>query len=128
MIHRSHIEADHRRLPPKPYHCGTCTKIKGYKLKRCLARHLHESKAHLNEAYICCEQRIKRKYDFKRHLKRHIMGEYGPVTTPPRCACGYLVDEQAAVDSLTAGAEQASRAVEEYIEEHAVEDGAAHAG
>jgi hypothetical protein len=94
MIHRSHIEADHRRLPPKPYHCGTCTKIKGYKLKRCLARHLHESKAHLNEAYICCEQRIKRKYDFKRHLKRHIMGEYGPVTTPPRCACGYLVDEQ----------------------------------
>lgn len=35
----------------------------------------------------------------------------------------YFAEEQAKVDSLHAAAEEASRAVEEYIEEHAVEDG-----
>ncbi|WP_078987305.1 type I restriction-modification system subunit M [Streptomyces sp. XY332] len=35
----------------------------------------------------------------------------------------YFADEQAKVDALRAAAENASRAVEEYIEEHAVEDG-----
>jgi type I restriction enzyme M protein len=35
----------------------------------------------------------------------------------------YFADEQAKVDELTAVAEEASRAVEEYVEEHAVEDG-----
>ncbi|GAB4001255.1 hypothetical protein GCM10029992_36220 [Glycomyces albus] len=35
----------------------------------------------------------------------------------------YFADEQAEVDALNAAAEEASRAVEEYIEEHAVEDG-----
>ncbi len=37
-------------------------------------------------------------------------------------AC-YFAEEQAEVDTLNAAAEEASRAVEEYIEEHAVEDG-----
>ncbi|WP_394359796.1 type I restriction-modification system subunit M [Amycolatopsis sp. SB7-3] len=35
----------------------------------------------------------------------------------------YFADEQAEVDTLNAVAEEAGRAVEEYIEEHAVEDG-----
>ncbi|WP_234531679.1 type I restriction-modification system subunit M [Streptomyces shenzhenensis] len=35
----------------------------------------------------------------------------------------YFADEQSKVDALHAAAEEASRAVEEYIEEHAVEDG-----
>ncbi|MDT0120941.1 type I restriction-modification system subunit M [Kocuria marina subsp. indica] len=35
----------------------------------------------------------------------------------------YLADEQVEVDELTAAAEEATRAVEEYVEEHAVEDG-----
>ncbi|WP_132992662.1 type I restriction-modification system subunit M [Gordonia zhaorongruii] len=35
----------------------------------------------------------------------------------------YFANEQAKVDELTAAAEEAARAVEEYIEEHAVEDG-----
>ena len=35
----------------------------------------------------------------------------------------YFADEQAHVDELTAATEEATRAVEEYIEEHAVEDG-----
>ncbi len=35
----------------------------------------------------------------------------------------YLADEQAKIDELTAVAEEATRAVEEYMEEHAVEDG-----
>jgi type I restriction enzyme M protein len=35
----------------------------------------------------------------------------------------YFVDEQAELDDLIAAAEEASRAVEEYVEEHAVEDG-----
>jgi type I restriction enzyme M protein len=35
----------------------------------------------------------------------------------------YFADEQAKLDTLTAAAEEASRAVEEYVEEHAVEDG-----
>jgi type I restriction enzyme M protein len=35
----------------------------------------------------------------------------------------YLPDEQAKVDKLAASAEEASQKVEEYIEEHAVEDG-----
>ncbi|WP_208651407.1 type I restriction-modification system subunit M [Gordonia alkanivorans] len=35
----------------------------------------------------------------------------------------YFADEQAAIDDLTAAAEEATRTVEEYIEEHAVEDG-----
>ncbi|MFE3990162.1 type I restriction-modification system subunit M [Streptomyces goshikiensis] len=35
----------------------------------------------------------------------------------------YFADEQAKVDALRAAAENASRTVEEYIEEHAVEDG-----
>lgn len=35
----------------------------------------------------------------------------------------YFADEQSVLDELTAAAEEATRAVEEYIEEHAVEDG-----
>lgn len=35
----------------------------------------------------------------------------------------YFAEEQAKVDELTAVAEESSRAVEEYVEEHAVEDG-----
>ncbi|MFM9590274.1 N-6 DNA methylase [Streptomyces scabiei] len=35
----------------------------------------------------------------------------------------YFADEQAKVDTLNAAAEEAGRAVEEYVEEHAVEDG-----
>ena len=35
----------------------------------------------------------------------------------------YFTDEQTAIDNLTAAAEEATRAVEECIEEHAVEDG-----
>jgi len=35
----------------------------------------------------------------------------------------YFADEQAKIDELTAAAEEATRAVEEYVEEHAVEDG-----
>lgn len=35
----------------------------------------------------------------------------------------YFADEQATIDDLTATADEATRAVEEYIEEHAVEDG-----
>ena len=42
---------------------------------------------------------------------------------PPLIVARYFTDEQAKVDELTAAAEEASRAVEEYIEEHAVEDG-----
>ncbi|ANN21565.1 type I restriction endonuclease subunit M [Amycolatopsis orientalis] len=42
---------------------------------------------------------------------------------PALVVARYFADEQAEVDSLNATAEEASRAVEEYIEEHAVEDG-----
>ena len=43
---------------------------------------------------------------------------------PPRLIVArYFADEQAKIDELTAAAEEAARAVEEYIEEHAVEDG-----
>lgn len=43
---------------------------------------------------------------------------------PPRLIVArYFADEQATVDELTAAAEEATRAVEEYVEEHAVEDG-----
>ena len=42
---------------------------------------------------------------------------------PALIVARYFADEQAKVDDLTAAAEEASRAVEEYVEEHAVEDG-----
>lgn len=43
---------------------------------------------------------------------------------PPALIVGhYFAEEQAKVDNLTAAAEEAARAVEEYIDEHAVEDG-----
>ncbi|MFB7377430.1 type I restriction-modification system subunit M [Kitasatospora purpeofusca] len=42
---------------------------------------------------------------------------------PALVVARYLVDEQSKVDSLHAAAEDAGRAVEEYVEEHAVEDG-----
>ncbi|WP_462216225.1 type I restriction-modification system subunit M [Mycobacteroides abscessus] len=42
---------------------------------------------------------------------------------PALIVARYFVDEQAKVDDLTAAAEEATRAVEEYMEEHAVEDG-----
>ena len=42
---------------------------------------------------------------------------------PALIVARYFADEQAKVDELTAAAEEASRAVEEYIEEHGVEDG-----
>ena len=42
---------------------------------------------------------------------------------PALIVARYFADEQAAIDDLTAAAEEATRAVEECIEEHAVEDG-----
>ena len=42
---------------------------------------------------------------------------------PALIVARYFADEQAKVDDLTATAEEASRAVEEYIEEHGGEDG-----
>lgn len=42
---------------------------------------------------------------------------------PALIVARYFADEQSSVDQLTAAAEEATRAVEEYIEEHAVEDG-----
>jgi type I restriction enzyme M protein len=42
---------------------------------------------------------------------------------PPLVLARYFADEQAKVDDLTAAAEEATRAVEEYIEENATEDG-----
>ncbi|MFI6760796.1 type I restriction-modification system subunit M [Micromonospora sp. NPDC050417] len=42
---------------------------------------------------------------------------------PALVVARYFANEQADVDTLNAAAEEASRAVEEYIEEHAVEDG-----
>lgn len=42
---------------------------------------------------------------------------------PALIVARYFADEQAKVDELAAAAEEATRAVEEFIEEHAVEDG-----
>ncbi|GAA2393479.1 type I restriction-modification system subunit M [Gordonia cholesterolivorans] len=42
---------------------------------------------------------------------------------PALIVARYFADEQTAIDNLTAAAEEATRVVEEYIEEHAVEDG-----
>ena len=42
---------------------------------------------------------------------------------PALIVARYFASEQAAIDDLTAAAEEATRAVEEYVEEHAVEDG-----
>ncbi|MCX7444393.1 type I restriction-modification system subunit M [Corynebacterium sp. P7003] len=42
---------------------------------------------------------------------------------PALIVARYFADEQSHVDDLTTAAEEASRAVEEYIEEHTVEDG-----
>ncbi len=42
---------------------------------------------------------------------------------PALIVARYFADEQAEVDTLNSTAEEASRAVEEYIEEHATEDG-----
>ncbi|OZC50776.1 type I restriction-modification system subunit M [Rhodococcus sp. 06-621-2] len=42
---------------------------------------------------------------------------------PALIVARYFADEQAAIDDLVAAAEEATRAVEEYVEEHAVEDG-----
>ena len=42
---------------------------------------------------------------------------------PALIVARYFADEQAKIDELTAAAEEASRAVEEYVEEHGVEDG-----
>ncbi|WP_411083057.1 N-6 DNA methylase [Streptomyces sp. cmx-18-6] len=43
--------------------------------------------------------------------------------SPKLVVARYFADEQSKVDELHVAAEEASRAVEEYIEEHAVEDG-----
>lgn len=43
--------------------------------------------------------------------------------SPALAVARYFADEQAAINDLTAAAEEATRAVEEYVEEHAVEDG-----
>lgn len=42
---------------------------------------------------------------------------------PALVVARFFADEQAKVDALTAAAEEATRAVEEYVEEHAIEDG-----
>ncbi|WP_433702992.1 type I restriction-modification system subunit M [Prescottella equi] len=42
---------------------------------------------------------------------------------PALIVAHYFADEQTKVDELVAAAEEATRAVEEYVEEHAVEDG-----
>lgn len=42
---------------------------------------------------------------------------------PALVVARYFANEQAEIDELTAAAEEATRAVEEYIEEHAVDDG-----
>lgn len=42
---------------------------------------------------------------------------------PALIVARYFADEQGRIDDFTAAAEEATRAVEEYIEEHAVEDG-----
>ncbi|KHJ74247.1 type I restriction-modification protein subunit M [Rhodococcus sp. Chr-9] len=42
---------------------------------------------------------------------------------PALIVARYFADEQAKIDDLTAAAEEATRAVEEYVEEHAVDDG-----
>ena len=42
---------------------------------------------------------------------------------PTLVVARYFADEQAKLDDLTAAAEEAARAVEEYVEEHAVEEG-----
>lgn len=42
---------------------------------------------------------------------------------PALIVAGYLSDGQAKVDELAAAADEATRALEEYLEEHAVEDG-----
>ena len=42
---------------------------------------------------------------------------------PTLIVARYFADKQATIENLTAAAEEATRAVEEYIEEHAVEDG-----
>ena len=42
---------------------------------------------------------------------------------PALIVARYFADEQAKLDELTAAAEEATRAVEEYVEEHAVEEG-----
>ncbi|MDV6291478.1 type I restriction-modification system subunit M [Rhodococcus aetherivorans] len=42
---------------------------------------------------------------------------------PALIVARYLADEQTAIDDLTAAAEEATRAVEEYVEDHAVDDG-----
>ncbi|MGW0019932.1 type I restriction-modification system subunit M [Rhodococcus sp. NPDC003382] len=42
---------------------------------------------------------------------------------PTLIVARFFADEQAEIDELAAAAEEATRAVEEYIEEHAVEDG-----
>ncbi|MEX3739802.1 type I restriction-modification system subunit M [Mycolicibacterium porcinum] len=42
---------------------------------------------------------------------------------PALIVARYFVDEQAKIDELTDAAEEATRAVEEYLEEHAIEDG-----
>ncbi|MEI2671073.1 MAG: hypothetical protein V9G13_08075 [Marmoricola sp.] len=42
---------------------------------------------------------------------------------PSLIVARYFAAEQATIDDLTAAAEEATRAVEEYVEEHAVEDG-----
>jgi type I restriction enzyme M protein len=51
--------------------------------------------------------------------KRYVMDLIPPTLVVAR----YFPDEQEAVDSLNVAAEEAARAVEEYIEEHAVEEG-----
>ncbi|GAA3965259.1 type I restriction-modification system subunit M [Gordonia caeni] len=42
---------------------------------------------------------------------------------PALIVARYFADEQTAIDNLTAAAEEATRVVDEYIEDHAVEDG-----
>lgn len=42
---------------------------------------------------------------------------------PALIVAHYFADSQVAIGELTVAAEEATRAVEEYVEEHAVEDG-----
>lgn len=54
----------------------------------------------------------------------HVAGKYKmDLIPPPLVVARYFADEQAEIDRLNMMSDEAGRAVEEYIEEHAVEDG-----
>lgn len=98
IIHRSHIQTNHLRPPPRRYYCGTCATHLGFTQKQGFIRHLREHSTHLNEAYTCCQQRIKCRYDFKKHTEQHIKLEYHPVKAPPVCVRGDFVDGESLLE------------------------------